>query len=299
MRRIKIQDAWRRIRRGSGEWDFTIASLGYEEIAGLGSGEIAFNSKISVLAGPNGVGKTTLLKTIWAAADPIEARLGHAARFKFTSGRATLQCVQASIRISSEIEFALGEVRSGNKMEFDCFHLDPGVPQLKQKAFCAFNSLEDIINGMSVQTADSDLLDEINYISRRDYREINIYEIDDVDGVTPFFEVAYGDDRYDSRTMGAGELSSLFLWWAVDRSPDNSLLLIEEPETYMSPAAQAAFTDFLVVTTSKKLLNVVMTSHSPSVFQRLPEDSLICLYRDRGITKIATPYIRIGGEVLG
>ena len=162
------------------------------------------------------------------------------------------------------------------------------MPQLKQAAFCAFNSLDDIINGMSVQTADGALLDEINYISRRDYREINIYEIDDVDGVIPFFEVAYGDDRYDSRTMGAGELSSLFLWWAVDRSPDHSLLLIEEPETYLSPAAQAAFTDFLIVATAKKFLNVIMTSHSPSVFQRLPEDSLICLYRDKGITRVAT-----------
>ena len=128
MRRVQLQDAWRRIRKGSGQWEFTIASLSYDEISGLGSGEIAFNSQISVLAGPNGVGKTTLLKTMWAAADPIEAHLGHAARLKFASGKATLQCIRSSVRILSQIEFAGGEVRSGNKMEFDCFHWIPGCP---------------------------------------------------------------------------------------------------------------------------------------------------------------------------
>lgn len=288
MRRIRVQDAWRRITKGSNQWEFTVSRLGYDTISGLGSGEIAFNSQISVLAGPNGVGKTTLLKAMWAAADPVEAELGYSARLKFSSGRAVLQCIRNSAQISSEVEFSAGEVRSGNKIPFDCFHLDPWVPQLKQGGFCSFNSLDDIINGMSVQTADAAVLEEINYISRRDYREVKIYEVDDGDDITPFFEVAYGDDRYDTRTMGAGELSSLFLWWAVDRAPDNSLILIEEPETYMSPAAQAAFTDFIVVSTSKKFLNVIMTSHSPSVFQRLPESSLICLYRERGKTKVAS-----------
>jgi predicted ATPase len=287
MRRAKLEDAWRRIRKGHKQWEFVISSFAYDDISGLGSGEIVFNSQVSVLAGPNGVEKTTLLKAIWASADPHDAQLGHTASLKFASGRASLRCTRKADRLSSDVEFVAGEVRSGLKMEFECFHLDPGVPQLMQRKFCSFSSVDDIINGMSVQLADEVLLEEINYVSRRDYREIKIYEIDDGDDVAPFFEVAYRDDRYDSRTMGAGELSSLFLWWAIDRAPNNSLLLVEEPETYLSPAAQEALIEFLVVSVSKKFLNVIMTSHSPNVFRRLPLESMVCLYRQGGGTKIA------------
>ena len=73
------------------------------------------------------LGKTTLLKAMWAAADPMEAELGYSARLKFSSGRAVLQCSRNATPISSEVEFSAGEVRSGNKIPFDCFHLDPWI----------------------------------------------------------------------------------------------------------------------------------------------------------------------------
>jgi AAA domain, putative AbiEii toxin, Type IV TA system len=73
----------------------------------------------------------------------------------------------------------------------------------------------------------------------------------------------------------------------IDRAPDNSLLLIEEPETYLSPATQEALANFIISTTSEKFLNIIMTSHSPNILRNLPSESVICLYRERGKTRVA------------
>jgi predicted ATPase len=83
-----------------------------------------------------------------------------------------------------------------------------------------------------------------------------VYEVEVGEGrVAPFFEVALGNDRYDSRTMGAGELAILFLWWSIDRASEDTLILIEEPETYLSPGSQQSFCAYLIASAVEKAFN--------------------------------------------
>jgi len=57
--------------------------------------------------------------------------------------------------------------------------------------------------------------------------------------------------------MGAGEFAAFFLWWNLARAARFSVLLIEEPETFLSPGSQAAFSDRLLsIMYSKKFVQL-------------------------------------------
>jgi predicted ATPase len=105
--------------------------------------------------------------------------------------------------------------------------------------------------------------------------------------ISPFFEVSFGNDRYDSRTMGAGEIAILYLWWAINRAPRNALILIEEPETYLSPSSQESLSHFLIAEAVQKKLTVVMTSHSAKIIGSFPDENLRFLFRDRNSIRVA------------
>jgi predicted ATPase len=287
MRFAKVQDYKRRLREKAPYWQFRLRRFSFENMVGVGQGDISFQSPVVVLAGPNGVGKTTLLRAIWAAAAPAVADGGPAKKLKFAHGAATLEFEHNNDLRFSTVTFAGGKIEGLDGVGVDVVHLDAASESKRhQIEFCAFETLDDIINGVGAKALGGEEISEINYISRRDYREITVYEIEAGDGYLPFFEVSYGDDRYDSRTMGAGELATLLLWWSFDRATPNSLLLIEEPETYLSPASQEAFTNLAIADAVESRLNVIITSHSPKIIENVSDEQQIFFFRQGGVIKV-------------
>ncbi len=288
MKLARLGDFKRRLRERSSDWPIRMERFSFEQIPSLGSGEIPLGFPIVVLAGPNGVGKTTLLKALWAAASPVHSSLGPSTSLKLSGGTAKLEWTDSGAPIESNVTFVRGQISGVDQSNFEVIHLDIAFDAKRLQAdFCSFAAIEDIINGVGMRTLDSKDLVEVNYVSRREYREIKIYETDADNDAVPFFEVALGNDRYDSRTMGAGELSLLYLWWAIDRAPERALLLIEEPETYLSPASQEALTHFIIMSTVQKWLNVVITSHSAKIIGCFRDENLVFLFRDGVGIKIA------------
>lgn len=292
MKQAQVQDYKRRLDASAREWPVRLERFEFENIPGVGTGELPFPSPIVVVAGPNGVGKTTLLRALWAAADPTQAYDEPSTALKLSSGRGILTYVEDGTEKSSAVSFAQGTVKADNEIEdggieTDVVHLDSSEETKRQQLnFCAFQEVDDLINGIGHRTLDGKSLEEINYISRRDYREIKVYEIEN-DGSTllPFFEVSYGNERYDSRTMGAGEVALFFLWWSIDRAAANAVLLIEEPETHLSPASQEAFSHYLLKVAVERRLNVVLTSHSHKIITSFSENQLVFLFRDASVVK--------------
>jgi ABC-type cobalamin/Fe3+-siderophores transport system ATPase subunit len=292
MKLAQVQDHKRRLEATAKEWPFRLERFDFENIPSVGSGELPFPSPIVVVAGPNGVGKTTLLRAIWATADPKMAHDDASTALKLSSGRGSLSFLEGSSSKTSAASFAHGVVKSENEagehgMATDVVHLDSSDETKRQQiSFCAFQQVDDLINGIGYRTLDAKALEEINYISRRDYREVKVYEIENNGSPPlPFFEVSYGNERYDSRTMGAGEVALFYLWWSIDRAANNTVLLIEEPETHLSPASQEAFSHYLLQVTVEKRLNVVLTSHSHKIINSFSENQLVFLFRDGSLVK--------------
>jgi ABC-type cobalamin/Fe3+-siderophores transport system ATPase subunit len=292
MKLAQVQDYKRRLEASAHEWPIRLERFEFENIPSVGTGELPFPSPIVVVAGPNGVGKTTLLRALWATADPTLAHDDPSTALKLSSGRGTLTYLEGSTAKTSVASFAQGVVKAESEtgddgIAADVVHLDSSDETKRQQvSFCAFQEVDDLINGIGSRTLDAKALEEINYISRRDYREVKVYEIENNgSSPLPFFEVSYGNERYDSRTMGAGEVALFFLWWSIDRASSKTILLIEEPETHLSPASQEALSHYLLKVAVEKRLNVILTSHSHKIINSFSENQLVFLFRDASIVK--------------
>ncbi len=75
VRAARAQDFRRRLRERAGDWVLKLERFSFAGIPSLGEGDVPFLSPLTVISGPNGVGKTTLLRAIWAASNPVNAIL--------------------------------------------------------------------------------------------------------------------------------------------------------------------------------------------------------------------------------
>jgi len=270
-------------------------------IPSLGEGNLQFRSPFTVISGPNGVGKTTLLRAIWAATDPNEAVATKVAMRKLQGGNAILNLTIQQKNKSSKTTIGPDHIQHETDAELEVFHLDSASQVVRQQEFFGnFSTVEDLINGVGARPLEGQTLAELSYLARREYRSAMVYEVENGNSIVPFFEVAFGDDRYDSRTMGTGELAVFFFWWAIKNTPSDALVLIEEPETYLSPASQEAVCNFLIQQAVEKHLTIIMTSHSSRIVSSLEDENLIFVYRDsKGVKVVDGPPPPVLQEMIG
>ena len=135
---------------------------------------------------------------------------------------------------------------------------------------------------------DKQQLEDINSIIGREYNSVDLYEISEIynEDSLPFFKVSDGDVYYDSRSMGTGEHFLFYLYWVLMKAKKDSLILIDEPETFVSVKSQAAIMDMLAKTALDKGCSVIIATHSPHVLNRIPASNTLLFVRASNIVKI-------------
>jgi len=83
---------------------------------------------------------------------------------------------------------------------------------------------------------------------------------------------------YSETHMGFGEGRAQFMVHRLERLPDKSLVLLEEPETSLHQRAQHEFGKYLVDVAIRKGHQVFLTTHSEYLLSSLPEASRKFLY---------------------
>jgi AAA domain, putative AbiEii toxin, Type IV TA system len=187
-----------------------------------------------------------------------------------------------NLRQANQIELTsdFGAKTNGGSLDAEVVYINTSVDvDLLQGRFADASS-EHIINGIGPTTLATTELQQINSLTLRNYREVTLYEVELAKEIVPFFEVSYGSSRYDSRSMGSGEFAAFLLWWRLQRARPKSILLIEEPECFLSPGSQAAFTDLLTQFIVNKKLCAIVTSHSAEIITPLPQESIRFIRRD-------------------
>jgi predicted ATPase len=79
---------------------------------------------------------------------------------------------------------------------------------------------------------------------------------------------------YSEAVSGSGESTAFLLAHEVLTAPDNTLLLLDEPETSLHPGAQKELRNFLLTQCLIKKLQVVVCTHSPSIVEGLPKSAI-------------------------
>ena len=242
-----------------------------------------FSSPVSVICGPNGVGKSTLLRLLWATLDPASASkaIGNAARLSAGSGHVCLQQKRLGETIS-RVEFPLPEMDPAALPDFAVTHVDTATDVTRVQAiFASITDLEAFLNGAGETRLGEKDCSELGHFTRRTYSSVVLYEVELADETVPFFEVQSFNQAYDSRTMGSGELASFLIWWNLARMQADSIMLLEEPESFLSPISRMAFVDTVLKHAFERPVCVVMTSHSGEIISALPEASIKFFRRDK------------------
>lgn len=136
---------------------------------------------------------------------------------------------------------------------------------------------------------DNSSLSEISRIIGREYTfgaiiEHRLYE---TWGTSVYFRTE--NLNYSEAFAGSGETAVARMVHAVRSAPRGSLFLLDEPETSLHPGAQVEVVRFLLQNVLEKNLQIVLSTHSPSMVRWLPEDGIHLLTLDpSGVVRISS-----------
>jgi AAA domain, putative AbiEii toxin, Type IV TA system len=96
-------------------------------------------------------------------------------------------------------------------------------------------------------------------------------------------------DRYSDAFAGSGESAAFLLVHQIFQAPENSLILLDEPETSLHPRAQQRMMQFIAQQASKKNLQFVIATHSQYLSKGLPQDAIrVLMLNEKGKITIRT-----------
>jgi predicted ATPase len=286
MRSAERADMWGAIEKKPNR-ETQLLSFSFSGISGLQNGLVTFSSPITAICGVNGTGKSSILRALWATLDWSSAEA-------IPEIRERLKALQseAILRISG-VETVYGFPRTPDAPEMPAIivlHVDPSATAVQlQRRACEINALEELLEAITPSTLEPKEISNLSAILRKQYERIEIYEIEDYseEDPMPFVSVSEHGRAYDIRTMSLGEISVFVMYWQLLRAGRNSIVLLEEPETFLSPVSQGALLDYLAAVCVRKQLSVVLTTHSPQMFARLQPNQVKFVYRSAAGALIA------------
>ncbi|MDH5180267.1 MAG: ATP-binding protein [Gammaproteobacteria bacterium] len=86
--------------------------------------------------------------------------------------------------------------------------------------------------------------------------------------------------QYSENNMGFGEGRTLYLVDLLENSPEQSLFVIEEPETSLHEHAQHELAKYLLDVTFRRHHQIILSTHSDRILHALPSESRLLLHRD-------------------
>ncbi|ACY20734.1 ATPase [Gordonia bronchialis DSM 43247] len=82
------------------------------------------------------------------------------------------------------------------------------------------------------------------------------------------------DISYSEAFAGSGEFAAVMLVMRMLSAPQSSLILLDEPEISLHPAAQNALVEFLMFAAKTRLHQIVYATHSPDMVRALPSNAI-------------------------
>lgn len=268
---------------------------GQNGLRGLSGVEVAFEYPVTVICGRNGVGKTTLLSLAALAfhAEPGFHAKGTSNNKKQLSGSYyTFQDFFYKgpkdpdyTGLSITWKYRNGKTREITKRSEKWMHYERRphkavqflstsriVNAIEQRGLR--NKFKQIDSSTITKKLNNEFLKHLSFILEREYKEAE--ELTNKDSQ---IRTCYGISSYSSFNMGAGEDVIIELLSIIQDMPDNSLLIIEEIEIGIYPAALAKLSRVLLEIACRKRMQIIISSHSSDFIDSLPRCARILLER--------------------
>jgi predicted ATPase len=289
LRNARIDDHWR--RTFTRQYPTRFESIKFSGLSTIADGVVHFAPGITAIVGGNGVGKSTLIA---AVAELLSNGVDSSVTEGFGRvGSSTTSGVafQAGGQLTLAMRTDGAGIRSSAASRFTGEYrwLDPAI----FGRHCLLHisgdaNFEDLLESVTPIQLAPEELELISYLVGKDYASCSIYEIPEYGELDrfPYFRVRSGGEGYSSEGMGRGELALLLTYWVLRDLPKCSILILEEPETHVSPLSQDRMMNLVAKFCDENAIWVIATTHSPSVIRRLPVANIRMLARAAGTARM-------------
>lgn len=255
---------------------------------------LSFSPGISVVSGGNGAGKSTLLGAVWRCLTGLEPQEGSTIP-NVPPWLGQLKIVGTHAGVPFEAEFDVASRKKASSFPSLVYYVDPAAETEEVlRHFRTDPQSSDLLEGVEPASFDENQIQALAYILRRDYSEFLVYEITAFsadDTPLPYFEATSMGKRYALQQMGRGELAAAYLLWRLQELPPGTVVLLEEPESHLAAFSQDMLVDAIVSIVVERDLCVVVSTHSPGFFQKLPAEHVVL------VSSLPSPSIRRGLSV--
>lgn len=122
--------------------------------------------------------------------------------------------------------------------------------------------------------------DKVGRILGQQYDELHFQGIQHGNKYGELGIAARFGNQYSENNMGFGEGRTLYLIDLLESSPEQSLFVIEEPETSLHEHAQYELAKYLLDVSFRRHHQIILSTHSDQILSALPTESRLLLHRD-------------------
>lgn len=288
MRDAKAQDYWRGLYKGN-KYEYDFQDINFEGI--INENKFVPTIGISAICGLNGVGKSTVmlsLKDVFG----IKLSSQEKSKVEMQKIKLTLKNKEENICIENQdgkrLTDALEEVSIGYYLDYES--------AVKAVRYLTQDNLDELLSQYEEGIYSERELQEISYLVGKEYEYCSIIEIEDDENIVPYFKVKSQGVEYDSIKMGLGEHILYYFYWFFNKISKSSIVLLEEPETFIGIKSQQNFMNFIAKQCCQKGISTIISTHSPFIINNIREENIYILSRYIGMTDISPVNIR--GDVL-
>lgn len=281
MRYAKANVLWKNIAKRNHASAPSVDAITLSNLAGFKDDTFETENGFVCVCGGTGQGKTALLQLIQRAlTSSDEGRVP-----KHMPARVEIADVAVKIRFA-ENEFSMtgaaGEYPAGVQL------IDLWDRTFRPLKYFRRQNIEILKEGITPTEFGAELVEDISAACSKRYDKIVAFEVEaEDDEIIPFFEVAESSLQYDSLTMATGELSILYLAWALNRGDRGAIFLIEEPEAYLPPISHEHIVRLIAEAAYRRGLAIIFSTHSANIVDSVPEKNVLPLRREAGYSVVA------------
>lgn len=119
-------------------------------------------------------------------------------------------------------------------------------------------------------------VDIVNYILQGNIKSIEVIRHKYYSGTWGTSVIFNDGNQYSEYNAGSGEFVIASMVDRIEQIPSGSVLLLDEPEVSLHPGAQKRLICYILETIKKKKLQVIITTHSINIVERLPKEAIKC-----------------------